>query len=60
MIRVNSGLPTDLKEELKSLKHGEITFSRKGVILQSWRDTRVVNMISTIHNSSMVDVQRRQ
>ncbi|PNF26919.1 hypothetical protein B7P43_G15091 [Cryptotermes secundus] len=26
---------------------------------QSWRDSRVVNMISTIHNSRMIDVQRR-
>jgi hypothetical protein len=25
-IRVNRGLPTDLKEESKSLKRGEITF----------------------------------
>ncbi|PNF16120.1 hypothetical protein B7P43_G03265 [Cryptotermes secundus] len=59
-IRVNRGLPPDLKEECKSLKHGETTFRRKGdILLQSWRDTRVVNMISTIHNSSMVDVQRR-
>ena len=59
-IRVNRGLPPDLKEECKSLKRGETTFRRKGdILLQSWRDTRVVNMISTIHNSSMVDVQRR-
>ncbi|PNF22052.1 hypothetical protein B7P43_G09732 [Cryptotermes secundus] len=59
-IRVNRGLPPDLKEECKSLKRGDTTFRRKGdILLQSWRDTRVVNMISTIHNSSMVDVQRR-
>ncbi|PNF32271.1 hypothetical protein B7P43_G17593 [Cryptotermes secundus] len=59
-IRVNRGLPPDLKEECKSLKRGETTFRRKGdILLQSWRDTRVVNMISTVHNSSMVDVQRR-
>ncbi|PNF23122.1 hypothetical protein B7P43_G06682, partial [Cryptotermes secundus] len=59
-IRVNRGLPPDLKEECKSLKRGETTFRRKGdILLQSWRDTRVVNMILTIHNSSMVDVQRR-
>ncbi|PNF31638.1 hypothetical protein B7P43_G17183, partial [Cryptotermes secundus] len=44
-------------EECKSLKRGETTFRRKGE--GSWRDTRVVNMISTIHNSNMVDVQRR-
>ncbi|PNF14150.1 hypothetical protein B7P43_G17622, partial [Cryptotermes secundus] len=59
-IRVNRDLPPDLKEECKSLKCGETTFRRKGdILLQSWRDTCVVNMISTIHISSTVDVQRR-
>jgi len=44
----------------QSLKRGETTFRRKGeILLQSWRDTRVVNIISTIHNSTMVDVPRR-
>jgi hypothetical protein len=28
IIRVNRGLPPDLKEESKSLKHGETTFRR--------------------------------
>jgi hypothetical protein len=43
-----------------SLKCGETTFMRKGdILLQSGRDTCVVNMSSTIHNSSMVDVPRR-
>ena len=49
-----------MKNESQSLKRGETTFRRKGeILLQSWRDTRVVNMISTIHNSTMVDVPRR-
>jgi hypothetical protein len=57
---VNRGLPLDLKEESKSLKRCETTFRRKGdSLLQSWRDTRVMNMIFTIHNLSMVEVQRR-
>jgi hypothetical protein len=48
-IRVNRGFPLDLKGESKSLKRGETTFRRKrDTILQSWRDTHVVNMISTI------------
>ena len=35
-------------------------FSPEGILLlQSWRDTRVVNMISTIHDSTMVDVPQR-
>jgi hypothetical protein len=57
---VNRGLPPDLKDESQSLKRGETTFRRNGEILcQSWRDTRVVNMIFTIDNLSMVNVQRR-
>jgi hypothetical protein len=57
---VNRGLPPDLKEESKSLKRGETTFRKKGdILLQCWMDARVVNMISTIHNSSMGGVQRR-
>jgi hypothetical protein len=42
--------PPEMKNESQSLKRGETTFRRKGeILLQSWRDTRVVNMISTIH-----------
>ena len=59
-IRVNRGLPPEMKNESQSLKRGETTFRRKGeILLQSWRDTRVVSMISTIHNSRMVDVPWR-
>jgi len=58
--RVNRGLPPEMKNKSQSLKRGETTFRRKGeILLQSWRDTRVVNMISTIHDSTMVDVPRR-
>jgi len=57
---VNRGLPPEMKNESQSLKRGETTFRRKGeILLQSWRDNRVVNMISTIHDSTMVDVPRR-
>ena len=49
-----------MKNESQSLKHGETTFRRKGeILLQSCRDTCVVNMISTIHDSTMVDIPRR-
>jgi hypothetical protein len=59
-IRMNRVLPPDLKNESKSLKCGETTFYRKGeVFLQSWRDTHVVNVISTVHSSTVVDVPRR-
>jgi len=58
--RVNRGLPPEMKNKSQSLKRGETTFRRKGeILLQSWRDTHVVNMISTIHDSTMVDVPRR-
>jgi len=57
---VNRGLPPVMKNESQSLKRGETTFRRKGeILLQSWRDTHVVNMISTIHDSTVVDVPRR-
>jgi hypothetical protein len=42
------------------LKYDETTFRRNDeILLQSWRDTRVVNMISTIHTLNMVDIPRR-
>jgi len=60
-IRVNRGLPPEMKNESQSVKRGETTFRRKGeILLQSWRDTHVVNMISTIHDSTMVDVPWRK
>jgi len=59
-IRVNRGLPPEMKNKSQPLKRGETTFRRKGeILLQSWRDTCVVNMISTIHDSTMVDVPWR-
>ena len=58
--RVNRGLPPEMKNESQSLKRDETSFRRKGeILLQSWRDTHVVNMISTIQDSTMVDVPRR-
>jgi len=47
-ITVNMGLPPEMKNESQSQKRGETSFRRKGEVLQSWRNTRVVNMISTI------------
>jgi hypothetical protein len=59
-IRVTRGLPQGQKEESESLKSGGTTFTRKkDILFQSWRDTRVVNIIPTIHNSRMVDGPRR-
>ena len=59
-IRVNRGLPPEMKNKSQSLKCGETTIRRKGeILLQSWRNTRVVNTISTIHDSTMVDVPWR-
>jgi hypothetical protein len=58
-IRVSRSLPTDFKNESNSLKRGETTFGKKGEVLQFWRDSRVVNMISKIDNSTMFDVPRR-
>ena len=58
-IKVNKGLPPEMKNKSQSLKTGETTFRRKGeILLHSWRDNRVVNMISIMHDSTMVDVPR--
>jgi len=55
IIRVNRGLPPEMKNESQFLKCGKTTFRRKGeILLQSWRDTRVVNTISTIHDSTVL------
>lgn len=52
------GLPPPLKAA--KLKRGEVISFRKGRILcLKWRDKRDVLMISTIHDDSLVPVQRR-
>jgi Ulp1 family protease len=49
-MRVNRGIPCDLEGEGKRLNRGQLAFQRKGdVMVQVWKDKRLVRMISTIH-----------
>lgn len=51
-LRLPRGVPKILQTELQSLKYNETKFIRKGdVFVISWKDKRVVSMISTLHNS---------
>lgn len=60
-MRQNRGMPKTLVNISKSLKTGEMTFKRHGnILLQSWKDKRVVNMISTLHSAQMVEVASRR
>jgi hypothetical protein len=53
-MRPNRGIPKDLEKEAKRLKTGQSSFRRKGdVLVQVWKDKRLVRMISTIHDSDM-------
>jgi hypothetical protein len=55
-INENGGLPANLKTECHSLKHGKSTFRHKGGILfQKWRDERLVRVISTLPDASIVE-----
>jgi hypothetical protein len=54
-IRINRGLPRDMIEA-KMLKRGEVTFHRKqNVLLLSYQDKRLINMVSTLHTAAVVD-----
>lgn len=60
-IRENRGLPKVLIEKSKNLQRGEMTFVRKGPILFiTWKDKRLVRMISTIHDASMKSTGKRK
>jgi hypothetical protein len=54
-MRPNRSIPKDLEKEAKELKKGHSSFRRKGdVLVQVWKDKRLVRMISTIHDSEHV------
>ena len=54
-IRANRGIPRDLEGEGKCLKKGQSAFRRKGdIMVQVWKDKRLVRMISTIHEATVV------
>jgi hypothetical protein len=48
-------------EEAKMLKKGEVTFCRKqNILLLSLQDKHLVNMVSTLHTTAVVDNTSRQ
>ena len=58
-MRANRGIPRDL-EDGKHLKKGQSAFRRKGdVMVQVWKDKRLVRMISTIHDATIVNTGRK-
>jgi len=59
-MRANRGIPRDLEDDGKRLKRGQSAFRRKGdVMVQVWRDKRLVRMISTIHDTTVVSTGRK-
>jgi len=55
-MRANRGIPRDLQGEGKHLEKGHSTFWRKGdVMVQVWKDKRLVQMINTIHEATTVN-----
>jgi hypothetical protein len=58
---VNRGLPKDIIGEAKQLKKGEVTFRRnQEILLISYQDKRLVNMISTLHTAEVVQTTNRR
>jgi len=59
--RVNRGLPKDVIEEAKKLKKCEVTFRRnQEILLMSHQDKRLVNMISALHTSEVIETTSRR
>jgi len=53
-MRANRGIPRDMEGEGKRLNRGQSAFRRKGdVMVQVWKDKRLVRMISTIHDATI-------
>ena len=49
-----------MEKEVKGLKKGQPSFRRKGdVLVQTWKDKRLVRMISTIHDSEHVHTGKK-
>jgi hypothetical protein len=59
-MRPNRGIPKDLEKEAKEPKKGQSSFRRKGdVLVQVWKDMRLVRMINTIHDSEHVHTGKK-
>jgi len=59
-MRANRGISSDLEEDGKHLKKGQSAFWRKGdVMVQVWKDKRLVRIISMIHDATVVSTGRK-
>ena len=59
-MRTKTGIPRDLEQEGIHLKKGQSEFWRKGdMMVQVWKDKRLVRMISMIHDVTIVNTGRK-
>ena len=59
-VRLNrKGLPKRIKSECKMSKGEVKSVKRNGLLFLKWMDKRAATMITTIHDESVVPVQRR-
>jgi hypothetical protein len=59
-LRANRGIPFYLEGEDKCLRKGQSAFWRKGdIMLQVWKEKRLMQIISTIHVATIVNTGRR-
>jgi hypothetical protein len=59
-MRANRKIPHDQEEEGKCLKKGQSAFQRKGdIMVQVWHDKRLLRMISTIHEATIVNTGQK-
>ena len=53
------GLPTEMSKKLKMKKHEIIAYATKTVMMLAWLDKRPVYMLTTYHDASVEQIQRR-
>jgi hypothetical protein len=59
-MRADRAIPHDLEGEGKRLTKGQSAFWRKGdVMVQVWKDQRLVRMISMIHEATIVNTRQK-
>ena len=59
-MRANKGITRDLEGEGICLKKGQSAFQREGdVMVHVWKDKRLVQMISTIHDVTIVNTGKQ-